>query len=120
MNELVKVTTAYTTNKPNINGTVLTNEALQRAFLDIQNEKIPIIDYTNDSRGKVVGAAIPTSLVNDEDRCIINHDCFLFDNDVIPELDIHVMINKFHKSEDGVTIIDDFNIVSLSVVEDEI
>lgn len=120
MNELVKVAMAYTTNKPNRNGTVLTNEALQRAFSDIQNEKIPIIDYTNDSRGKVVGVATPTSFVNDEGRCIINHDCFLFDNGAIPELDVHAMINKFHKGEDGVTVIDDFNIVSLSLVKDEI
>lgn len=34
--------------------------------------------------------------------------------------DMEYVINKSHKDQDGVTVIDDFRIMGMSVVEDEI
>jgi hypothetical protein len=107
-------------DKPNKNGIVFTHEALRNAFSEAQTKQVPIVDYTHDSQGKIIGIATPSAFCETYDDCSISNDCLFFDDTYIKEFDMEYMINKCHKNQDGVTVIDDFRVMGMSVVEDEI
>lgn len=118
MERLINITINYPINTPNRNGTVFTHDAVRKAFSDMQTKRQPMIDYTQDDRGKVVGITTSVSCYWTEDNCMINNKCFLFDRDIVQKFDTEIMVNKSHKDQDGTTVIDDFRIMSVSVVED--
>ena len=118
MERPINITISYPINTPNKNGTVLTHDAVRKAFSDMQAKQLSMIDYTQDDKGKVVGIATPMSCYWTEDNCMINNKCFMLDNETIQRFDTEIMVNKFRKDQDGITVIDDFSIISVSVVED--
>ena len=116
----VTLTLCYPMDKPTKNGTIFTREALRNAFHEAQTKRWPIVDYTYDSRGKVIGVATPSAFCETYDDCSISNDCFFFDNSYIKNFDMEYMINKSHKDQDDVTVIDDFRVMGMSVVEGKI
>ncbi len=115
----VTLTLHYPTGAPTKNGTIYTHDAILNAFCEANTKQIPIIDYAHNERGKVVGIATPSAYYTEYNGCSINNDCFFFDDTYIKEFDMECVINKFHKDQDGVTVIDDFRITGMSITEDE-
>lgn len=110
----------YPMDKPNKNGTVFTREALRNAFSEAQTKRLPLVDYTQDNKGKIIGVATTLAFYETYDDCSISNDCFFFDDTYVQEYDIEYMINKSHKDQDGIMVIDDFIIMGMSIVEDKI
>ena len=113
----VTLTLCYPIGTPNKNGTIFTHDAIKNAFEKAKTKRVPIVDYTD--KGKIIGAATPSAYYDTDNRCSINYDCHFFNNH-IKEFDMEYMINKFHKDQDGITAIDDFRIMGMSIMEDEI
>ena len=116
MGKHVALTLHYPVGTPNKNGTIFTHDALQDAFEKVKNKQLPIVDYTQDDRGKVIGISTPSAYYKTCDNDSINYDCVFFDNSSIKNFDMEYMINKFHKEQSGVTVVDDFRIIGMSVV----
>ena len=115
----VTLTLHYPINTPNKNGTTFTYDAVKNAFEQMKTKQVPIVDYTHNTLGKIIGVAIPSVYYETEDGCSISDDCYFFDRNNIKEFNMEYMINKFHKDQDGVTVIDDFKIMSMNVEVEE-
>ncbi len=118
MTQNINLTIKFPLNLPNKNGTVFTQDAVHNAFAEVKAIPMPIIDYTQDKMGNVVGAATPSAYCETYNSCSISNDCFFFNDTCLKEFDMEYMINKSHKNQDGTIIIDDFRIMSMSIVED--
>ena len=116
----VTLTLCYPMDKPNENGTIFTHEALRNAFREAQTKQLPIVDYTQDDRGKIVGVATLSAFYETYDDCSISNNCFFFNDTYVKDYNMECMINKSHKDQDDITVIDDFKIMGMSIVEDEI
>lgn len=119
MSDLINATISFPINTPSRNGTIFTEGAVQKAFSDVQNKLLPIVDYTQKNMGKAIGVARPVSCIWSHDKYMMSNDCFMFEDKEMHKFDVEGVVNKSYKNEDGIMVIEDFRIMGVSIMEEK-
>ena len=107
----VKITIPIPFDRPDLNGVSYSKEAIERMTQQMHINN-PIVFRTNEEDNpKVIGHT--TGNFQEEDFDYENGVCKFTINGIIYYGGMDIVVNKFHKDENGVAVIDDFRITGI-------